>query len=95
RPPRKNQDAKGWPQGGYQVENALTREQALRGMTIWAAYGNFEESRLGSIEIGKEADFVVLEKDLMTASSEELRGIKVLRTYIQGEVVFYLVQDRF
>ncbi|MCU0339187.1 MAG: amidohydrolase [Spirosomaceae bacterium] len=82
------QDAKGWPQGGYQVENALTREQALRGMTLWAAYGNFEENRLGSIEIGKEADFIILQKDLMTTSAGELREVKVIRTYIMGEKVF-------
>jgi predicted amidohydrolase YtcJ len=82
------QDAKGWPQGGYQVENALTREQALRGMTLWAAYGNFEENRLGSIEIGKEADFIMLQKDLMTTSAGELREVKVIRTYIMGEKVF-------
>lgn len=82
------QDAKGWPSGGYQMENALTREQALRGMTIWAAYGNFEESRLGSIEKGKDADFVILEKDLMTTPAAALREVKTLKTYIKGELVF-------
>ncbi|MEZ4900718.1 MAG: amidohydrolase family protein [Spirosomataceae bacterium] len=82
------QDAKGFPAGGYQMENALSREQTLRGMTIWAAYGNFEESRLGSIEVGKGADFVVLEKDLMTTPATELREVKVLKTYVAGEKVF-------
>jgi len=82
------QDAKGFPVGGYQAENALTREQTLRGMTIWSAYGNFEENRLGSIEVGKAADFVVLEKDLMTAPANELRELKVNKTYVAGEKVF-------
>lgn len=82
------QDAKGFPAGGYQMEGALSREQTLRGMTIWAAYGNFEEGRLGSIEVGKAADFTILEKDLMTAPANELRDVKVLKTYVAGEKVF-------
>ncbi|RDB04237.1 amidohydrolase [Runella aurantiaca] len=82
------QDAKGFPEGGYQMEGALSREQTLRGMTIWAAYGNFEEGRLGSIETGKAADFIILEKDLMMAPANELRDLKVLKTYVAGEKVF-------
>lgn len=82
------QDAKGFPASGYQMEGALSREQTLRGMTIWAAYGNFEEGRLGSIELSKAADFVILEKDLMTAPANELRDVKVLKTYVAGEKVF-------
>ncbi len=82
------QDAKGFPEGGYQMEGALSREQTLRGMTIWAAYGNFEEGRLGSIETGKAADFIILEKDLMMAPANELREVKVLKTYVAGEKVF-------
>lgn len=82
------QDAKGFPEGGYQMEGALSREQTLRGMTIWAAYGNFEESRLGSIETGKAADFIIMEKDLLTALANELRDLKVLKTYVAGEKVF-------
>lgn len=82
------QDAKGFPSGGYQMEGALSREQTLRGMTIWAAYGNFEESKLGSIEVGKAADFIILEKDLMTAPATQLRDIKVWKTFVAGEKVF-------
>jgi predicted amidohydrolase YtcJ len=77
-------DQKGYPEGGFQMENALTREQALKAMTIWAAKGAYLESELGSLEIGKKADFVVLEKDLMTAPIDELFKLKVLRTYING-----------
>ncbi|WP_428654952.1 amidohydrolase [Runella sp.] len=82
------QDAKGFPAGGYQPEGALSRKETLRGMTAWAAYGNFEEGRLGSIEKGKVADFIILEKDLMTAPAAELREVKVLKTYVAGEKVF-------
>lgn len=82
------QDAKGFPSDGYQMEGALSREQTLRGMTIWAAYGNFEENKLGSIEVGKAADFIILEKDLMTAPAAQLRDIKVWKTFVAGEKVF-------
>lgn len=81
-------DQKEYPEGGFQMENALTREQALKAMTIWAAKGAFLESELGSLELGKKADFVILEKDLMTAPINELYKLKVLRTYINGEQVY-------
>ncbi len=82
------QDAENKPEGGFQMENAISRENALRGMTIWAAYSNFEENERGSIEVGKEADFVILENDLMTTENQQLRGIKVLATFVNGEKVF-------
>jgi predicted amidohydrolase YtcJ len=81
-------DAKGWPEQGYQIENALTREQALRGMTIWAARANFEEKEKGSLEKGKFADFIILDKDIMKASEKELLDVKVLETYLGGERVY-------
>jgi predicted amidohydrolase YtcJ len=81
-------DDKGWPEGGYQVENALTREDALKGMTIWAAKSNFEESEKGSLEKGKFADFIILDKDLMKAPESELLKIQVLHTFLNGEKVF-------
>jgi hypothetical protein len=70
------------------MENAISRENALRGMTIWAAYANFEEKERGSIEVGKEADFIILENDLMTTENQQLRSIKVLATFVNGEKVF-------
>ncbi len=82
------QDAKNFPEGGFQMENALTREQALKAMTIWSAYANFEEKERGSIEVGKMADFVILEDDLMLAPKEKLRNVKVLNTYVGGEKVY-------
>ncbi len=81
------QDAKNFPEGGFQMENALTREQALKAMTIWSAYANFEEKERGSIEAGKMADFVILEDDLMLAPKEKLRNVKVLNTFVGGEKV--------
>lgn len=81
-------DAKGWPDNGYQMENALTREQALRGMTIWAAQANFEETEKGSLEKSKMADFIILDKDLMSADAGELLKIKVLFTFVNGQKVY-------
>ena len=81
-------DAKGFPANGYQMENALSRQEALRGMTIWAAKGSFEENEKGSIEAGKFADFVILDHDIMKAEPAALLRTKVLKTYINGEAVF-------
>ena len=81
-------DAKGFPLTGFQMEDALTREQTLRGMTIWAAKANFEEQEKGSLEKGKFADFVILDKDIMKASERELLGIKVIQTFVGGESVY-------
>ena len=82
------QDSKGFPIGGFQKENALTRQQAIRGMTIWAAKSNFEEQEKGSIEKGKFADFIILDQDLMIVDSKNILNTKVLYTYINGEKVF-------
>lgn len=81
-------DQSGFPQQGFQMENAITREQALRGMTSWAAFSCFQEKKRGSIELGKDADFIILEDDIMTVPTEQLRKVKTLRTVIAGETVF-------
>jgi len=81
-------DLKGWPKNGFQTENALSRKDALRSITIWPAKGSFDENRKGSIEPGKAADFIILNKDLMTAPAEDLFKIRVLQTYLNGERVF-------
>ena len=81
-------DSKGFPENGFQKENALTREQTLKGMTIWAAYSNFEEKEKGSVEKGKFADFVILDKDLMKCEEKEILNTKVIATYINGSAVF-------
>jgi predicted amidohydrolase YtcJ len=82
------QDLDHFPDGGYQMENALTREAALKGMTIWAAYSNFEEAEKGSIEAGKFADFIMIDKNIMEVPIEEVPNIKVLKTFIDGVSVF-------
>ena len=81
-------DQKGNPPEGFQPDNALSRKEALKAMTIWAAQSNFEEHEKGSLEPGKFADFVVLEKDIMTIPIEETFSVKVLSTWINGEKVY-------
>jgi predicted amidohydrolase YtcJ len=81
-------DQKNFPGNGFQMENALTREEALKAMTTWAAYSNFEEKEKGSIEKGKFADFVILEDDIMKIAPEKIFSAKVRATYVNGEKVF-------
>jgi predicted amidohydrolase YtcJ len=81
-------DKNSYPENGYQMENALSREEAIRGMTIWAAKGNFEEKEKGSLEAGKFADFVIVDQDLMKADAASLFKAKVLKTYLNGENVY-------
>jgi predicted amidohydrolase YtcJ len=81
------QDSKGFPAGGFQMENALTREQTIRGMTIWAAKANRMEKQVGSLEVGKKADFIILDKDLMKVATDDILNVKVNRTYVNGERV--------
>ena len=76
------------PQGGFQMENALTREEAIRGMTIWAALANFQEGDRGSLEIGKLADFVLMDRDWMKVDESGVRSTQVWATYIGGKRVY-------
>lgn len=77
------------PEGNaFQEKDALSREETLKGMTIWAAYANFEEAEKGSLEIGKWADFTILDADLMQVPLDEIPRIKTVSTFIQGEKVF-------
>ena len=72
----------GTPAEGFQMENALTREQALRSITIWVAKGCFLEARKGSIEVGKDADFVILDRDIMTVDERAIPEAKVKLCHI-------------
>lgn len=81
-------DTKEFPEGGFQLKDGLTREQALRGMTIWAAKANFEEHEKGSLEKGKFADFTILDKDLLTTAEKIILQTKVITTYLGGEKVY-------
>jgi predicted amidohydrolase YtcJ len=81
-------DTSGYPDNGFLADQALSREEALRGMTVWAAYSNFEEKEKGSLEIGKAADFILLDHDLMTVEVEKIPQMKVRATYSNGELVY-------
>lgn len=81
-------DDQNFPEGGFQMENALTRMETLKGMTIWAAQSNFEEKEKGSLESGKLADFIILDQDLMKATPKEVLETKVLATYVNGKKVY-------
>ena len=80
-------DLKGQPSEGFQKENALSREDALRGITIWPAVSNFEEEKKGSLEVGKFADIVLLDKNLLTCDEKDIPNAKVLLTVVGGKVV--------
>lgn len=80
-------DAKGFPDNGFQKENALTREEAIKGMTIWAAKASFLEKEIGSLELGKKADFILLDKDLMKVAETDILNVKVSATYLGGKKV--------
>lgn len=81
-------DAQGYPEGGFQPENAISREEALKGMTIWSAFASFEEKTHGSIEAGKAADFIIMEQDIMEIPHDQIRNTRVIRTVIAGDTVF-------
>ena len=72
----------------FQPENALTRFETLMGMTLWAAYANFEENEKGSIEVGKFADFVILDQDIMKVNIESVLKTRIVATILNGKIVF-------
>ena len=88
------QDVNGLPPAGFQMENALSRDEALHSITIWAARAGFQENSRGSIDIGKMADFVILDKDIMTCPVKELPAIRVISTYLGGEKVYEMTNDK-
>lgn len=82
------QDSTGWPDGGWYPEQRMTRGEALKSMTIWAAYAGFEEHVMGSITPGKYADFTVLDQDIMTVPDNDILKTNVVATYIGGKSVY-------
>lgn len=83
---RKNLE--GNPKNGFQIENALSRWDAMMGMTFWAAMASFEESHKGSLEVGKDADFVILSQDILGIPEEMILDTYVKSTYILGKKVY-------
>lgn len=83
---RKNADS--LSQDGFQMGNAITREQTLKGMTLWAAFANFEDLEKGTIEVGKFADFVILDQDIMRINGNLIPKTKAVATYLNGEKVY-------
>ena len=81
-------DLNGYPENGFNFKNALSREEALRGMTIWGAKANFEEKEKGSIEVGKKADFIILDRDIMDETDERIITTKVVATIVDGNIVY-------
>jgi len=77
-------DLNNYPESGFQKEDGLSREETLKGMTVWAAYANFEEQEKGSIEVGKFADFIILDQDIMHIPEQKIPLTKVLHTFING-----------
>jgi predicted amidohydrolase YtcJ len=82
------QDENNWPPGGWFPEQMMTRDEALKSMTIWPAYAAFQEKDLGSLTPGKLADFVILDRDIMTIPASAILGTSVVATYIGGHAVY-------
>lgn len=82
------EDERGNPPGGWRSDERMTRAEALRSMTIWAARANFQEQLVGSIAPGKIADFVVMDRDWMSIRAADIMGTRVLATYLGGQRVF-------
>ena len=87
-------DLNGYPVDGFQKQDALTREEALRAMTIWAAKACFLETKSGSLEPGKAADFVILDKDIMEIDEAEIPSTRVRETYVNGVRVYAMNNEK-
>jgi predicted amidohydrolase YtcJ len=81
------QNMQGQPEEGFLIEGALSREEALWGMTTWPARAAFEETEKGTLEVNKWADFVILDRNIITAPNPELAGTRVVATYLAGKQV--------
>lgn len=81
-------DSSWFPKDGFLPEEALTRDEALKGMTLWASYSIFEEKMKGSLEKNKVADFVILDTDILMCDEKDILKTKVLETYLDGNAVW-------
>jgi predicted amidohydrolase YtcJ len=82
------QDTKGWPEGGWLPDERMSREAAIRAFTLDAAYAGFMENQVGSLEVGKRADFIVFERDIMEIPTEQIPDLRVMETWVDGKRVF-------
>ena len=82
------QDASNAPPGGWYPAEVMTRAEALKSMTIWPAYSAFQEKEMGSISPGKYADFVILDRDIMTVPADQILGTRVVSTWLGGKTVY-------
>ena len=82
------EDSNLYPEDGYLPNNKLSKIEALKGMTIWGAYSNFEERQKGSIEVGKAADFVILDRDLLDEPKKRILNAKIVATILDGNIVY-------
>lgn len=82
------EDSSLYPEDGYLPDNKLSKIEALKGMTIWGAYSNFEERQKGSIEVGKAADFVILDRDLLDEPKKRILNAKIVATILDGNIVY-------
>lgn len=81
-------DSEAFPEEGYLPENKLSEIEALKGMTIWGAYANFEDKEKGSIEAGKAADFIILDRDIIKVSEKRILKTRVVATLVDGKIVY-------
>ena len=82
------QDANGYPEGGYLPDNKLSRMDALLGMTRWGAYANFEEDKKGTIEVGKVADFIILDRDILSVGERKILKTRIVATLLNGDIMY-------
>jgi predicted amidohydrolase YtcJ len=82
------QDMKRIPANGFEPSNKISREEAIKAFTIWAAYAGFEDKIKGSLENGKAADYIIIDKDIMNCSEYDIANIKVLKTFSDGKQVY-------
>jgi predicted amidohydrolase YtcJ len=82
------QDEKNFPEGGWRPAEKMTRDEALKSITIWPAYASFMEKSVGSLTAGKLADFVILDRDIMRVPESEILGARVIATYLGGKPIY-------
>ena len=89
--PKKNSVLEG--SSNFQIKNSLSRSEALKGMTYWGAFANFEESKKGSISIGKFADFVILSRDIMEINTDLIPKTQIIATVLNGNLQYRINID--